>query len=279
MPYLSDYAASVAAATRGHDTTVIAAIDDLADAGSVLEKALPGFGISLIRGGPNATIAEVRGRMLQGCRSARADAVVFVDMDDRLVVGAIESHVSALQEMDFSYGDLKPIDAGGASLGGTFFEGAVVPEAIARSDDILLRNFLGFSNTAIRPEALSEVACRPPRESVAVDWWFFSTLLDQGLKGKRAKGVVAEYRQHGANTLGATAQLDRSTVLARCRIVLDHLMRLPKTESRQLAASRLTRVIEFIQSGRIDPNSLANKTRAGVWFDEVKRLVDATEEA
>jgi len=275
--FLADYAKAVAGAAQGRDLRIIAAVDDLRNPEATLRSALGPWPVTLVDRVDGAGIPEVRGRMLCASAVSDADMVVFIDMDDMIESGAISRHAQAIEEVDFSYGDLQPVDSKGRILGPTFFEGAKIPERVTSSDDILLRNFLGFSNTAIRPTAIDRAACDPPKHAIAVDWWVFATLADLGRKGARADGVVAKYRQHDGNTLGASASVAPEALRRRCEIVTSHLDSLTPNPRRRRAAERVARVSEALRLGKVGPASLKSVDARGAWFEEVARLVDLLE--
>ena len=176
--------------------------------------------------------------MINGVRKGNADAIVFCDMDDRLRPNALTNHSEALNGADFSYGDLQPIDAAGSFIGNTFFGDIAIPTRTQKSCQIADRNWLGFSNTAVIRDKLPSSVLTIPTTVIAVDWWFYTQLLQNGLAGSRANGVVAEYRVHADNQLGPRSSTDIQAIKRRSEIVRCHYQALaPDPTARKMVTN------------------------------------------
>ncbi|MBM4232086.1 MAG: hypothetical protein FJ184_15405, partial [Gammaproteobacteria bacterium] len=190
---IQDFVSALGSAPR-----IILANDGFADP-QQLRRGLPA--VSQVVDASGRGIGGVRHRMLEAAMAAECDVIVFCDFDDRLLPGAV-GHLDALDDADISYGDLELIDTGGNVLAQSFFGGAGIPNEAKGPEVLLNRNFLGFSNTAVRRSALTPAVIDIPDALPTADWWFFSMMLEAGATARRCSGAVAQYRQHGANTLG-----------------------------------------------------------------------------
>ena len=272
--FLPDFLTAFDGARRGtrHEIGLIAAIDDLREP----ERALEGVESPVIVGAePGSTVADIRNAMLRGGLASNADALVFVDMDDRIAPGAPDAYVEALRDAEIAFGDLQPIDETGRPLGRCFFDGANVPAQVRGVEAIAARNFLGFSNSGVRRAAIPDEAMHIPAGLVACDWWFHSRLLMAGLSAACMPKVVADYRVYGGNTLGATPDPSPDATLRRCTIVLQHYASLPEHPAyvgRADAVSRLGRKIEA-EGTRLTDTLAAACAEPGVWFEDIARLV------
>jgi glycosyltransferase involved in cell wall biosynthesis len=219
-PYLGAWMAGVARALPpGADLRLAVAAHGFAAPAAALAPLVPAERIALRTLPASASIAAVRNAMLDAAAAAPADLVVFCDADDALLPGAVAAHAAALAGADFSYGDLALVDAAGAGQGATFFATGDVPPTLA-GDALAARNFVGFSNAALRPAALARRRTAPDALA-AVDWFLFSALLAAGATGRRVDAAngrpraVAEYRQHGGNLLGAGRTADLAAARRR----------------------------------------------------------------
>jgi hypothetical protein len=273
--FLEDYVDGLSQAVAGHkETTLILAVENGYNP-SRLISALPASVIAIVQESVSgSTPAGLRGVMLAAAVRSKCDYLVFADFDDRLRPGAIERHLQALQGADISYGDLAIIDAESRDLGRTFFDGACVPEKIHTVTPVLHRNFLGFSNTAVRRVSITGAVPKIPDEISAADWWVYTHLLQAGLTGRRADGVVSDYRVYANSLLGANAAGSRHDLIERCRLALIHYRHLSP-----LAAPYRDDVENLAAALESTPDWAAKmivtlQNSPGVWFDDVKRAVD-----
>jgi hypothetical protein len=206
--------------------------------------------------------------MLKAAYASCADYIIFCDADDALTASAIEQHENILSRFDISVGDVMPITDKGHPLE-PFFFGTEVPDIISMSM-LSESNVFGFSNTAVRRSVLAPLVDTAIPDVTAVDWWVFTTLLNGGARAGGDRGVVAKYRQHNENTLGALAPSSLEVAQRRLRIAAEHYRALGTTSSllraqavQELAVdARLVRILD--NDSRI--------TRA--WFSDVARWLD-----
>lgn len=277
-PFLADWIAAARTAGEGHDVCAVVAVDDFKDAEEALEAlsaTLPTITVATPEG---AGIAGVRAAMLRaGCNSG-ADILVFCDMDDRLYADALAQHACALEQRDFSFGDMRIINENGERVANSFLSGSAIPEHVTRIENIIDRNWLGFSNTAVRVKSLPDSACNVPESVIAVDWWLFSQILRAGGTGRRANGIIADYRMYDGNLLGAGAATSTTDFKRRCEIVRRHYEALGDN---LLPAQRLRAVETLIArlDGNADPALEAAITTASaqprVWHEDVSRMLAA----
>ena len=142
------------------------------------------------------TIPELRVELLRKAGDFGYDVVVLGDFDDTFSPRRIVSMVNYLSdEFAFCYHNL---DVGGSPLFNA------LPVVTSSVESILDSNYLGFGNTAIRPQALPQGLFDELADAPAVfDWYFYSLLLLSSVKGCLVPGSLTNYRQHDANTVGA----------------------------------------------------------------------------
>ncbi len=279
-PYFEDFSAAVVAAAQGHDAMLIAAVDDFRGPKAALARLRQDLPVRLVHAPAGASVARVRRTMLEAGRQSDAEVLVFADMDDALLDHALAAHVDALEDADFSYGDMLLVEDRDPSLARSFFEGASIPLRLEGRQDwraLVPRNFLGFTNTAVRTSCLNDRICTVPAAALAADWWFFSMLLLEDRAGAQAARPVTRYRMHPASTLGGRADPDIAAVAKRVELVRRHYALLPsdpKVADRDAALAALQALLAE------EPSALAQEIEAacgasGVWFEDIARVAES----
>ncbi|MBE90524.1 MAG: hypothetical protein CMM76_13930 [Rhodospirillaceae bacterium] len=252
-PFLADWIEAAITAAERHEVCAHLAIDDFVDAEGACGLLINAMSVTFVKAPEKSTTATVRETMINGAANGNADAIVFCDMDDRLRPNALTNHSEALNGVDFSYGDLQPIDAAGSLIGDTFFSNIVIPNRTQKSCQIADRNWLGFSNTAVIRDKLPSSVFTIPATVIAVDWWFYTQLLQNGLTGSRTNAVVAEYRVHADNQLGPYASTDIQEIKRRSEIVRCHYQALAPDPT---ACKMITNLENLISELETNPDAV-----------------------
>lgn len=276
-PFLADFVSALRAAAVGHDAIFVAAVDGLENSGEALADLAKDLEVVAVEVAPGHTPAGVRAAMLTAGHATGADILVFIDMDDVIAPRALDRHLVALAGADFSYGDLELVDVSGGSLGRCFFDNAGIPDRINDVTAISDRNFLGFSNTAVRASRISPVALMVPEDIVAADWWFFTMLLLGGQSGKKATGTVAKYRLHDANTLGAGTPRTVSEAIGQSEAMLRHYRAFSAQPMLARRADETERVLDQLRRApalELEAYLAASRGAGGAWFEGLGGLAE-----
>lgn len=130
--------------------------------------------------------------------------IVFADSDDYFSANRIELTISALVDNDIVFNELVLFDKEQTIndfLVSNLSEIRIDPQSLLKS------NILGLSNTAIRTSIIKKKVVFN-ENLIAVDWYFFSTLIyDGNPKIAFLKEVNTYYRQYNANTVGMNYRL------------------------------------------------------------------------
>ncbi len=281
--FITPWCDSVAAAASRYDgaVSVLLAVDDLTQPErtfAALSRRLPTH-FADARG--TGRIAAVRSKMLATAISFDTDAYVFLDIDDLAERQCFSAHGAALDEAEISYGDLRLIDEVGREVAPSFFADADVPPRVENARQLIGRNFIGFGNSALRAEAVSASTPTIPESVLAPDWWFFTEMLRNGRKARRTTETVGAYRLHGQSLLGGRASPEPGAVLRRCAIVLAHYRAFPDDPAMSRLVPRVETLMAQIERA---PETLEGAMQAacgiaGLWFEDVHRLLYATEPA
>lgn len=274
LPYFDDYCRGIIAAVQDygdplHLVLVCDGLDeaDFAKQAQDLRQRIKLHMVQMATGGP----AAARRLMLRTAAALPVVAVICYDMDDIPDPDGLSRHMKALQTAAISYGDMDLIDQNGRPEGRTFFSGQRVPSQVTDPHDLLRRNFMGFTNTAVKREIIEPVAAAIPDDITAIDWWFYTNLLSKGYGAARTDGTVVAYRTHGQSTLGATGATDDRTLLRQCRIMREHYAQLPPSWEVRRADAAVERLIQMPVHARA---RLRPPLQPGVWYDDVLRACE-----
>lgn len=276
-PFLAGFVAAVRAAASGHEAVFVAAVDGLHDAEDALADLAGQLDIYTVEVPPGRTPAGVRRAMLAAGQESGASVLVFIDMDDLIAPRALDLHLDALRGADFSYGDMDLIDVDGDGLGRRFFDTAGVPGEVDNIAAITNRNFLGFSNTAVRVNRIAPVALAVPEDVVAADWWFYTMLLLGGLTGKKTAGPVAAYRIYEANTLGAGAPRTATDAIGQTEAMLRHYRAFsahPVLGERAAETAQVLAKLRSASEQELTSYLGASDNDGGAWFEGIARIAE-----
>ena len=119
--------------------------------------------------------------------------VIFGDFDDCFAFDRIEKIKVLLRDWDIVVNDVSLF---GDREEERYFSHRIKDGMQIRLEEILTKNFMGFSNTAVRAECLKNIILA---DTTAVDWYLFSRLLAKGSKAVFCAEPLTNYRQHANN--------------------------------------------------------------------------------
>lgn len=277
-PYLDDCMSSVITAIAATDCQahMIIAIDDLGNPEDSLAPYSRLVDATLVSTPEGASISGVRNVLFEKARLDIADYIVFLDMDDVMAEDGIRLHLESLAKADISYGDMGLIDAEGHPLSGSLYAGLSIPERVESVDTVLPRNFLGLSNTAIRRSALDRLPSLVPDHLVATDWWFYTSLINEGCTARQTTGPVGLYRQHAFNILGSNPAADLNNLAKRCKIVREHYAALPRINGVKALDQNVESVVRAINQDPEEVGRILDEMRGtpGAWFEQIFQIAN-----
>lgn len=268
-PHLSAWIDGAIAAGQGrNDIGALVVVDQLQSPAVAFARLTDAMTVQFVETPAGISIAGARELMLKAAYASAATVIAFCDADDVLMASALEQHNRVLDSSDISVGDLMPVDFNGQPLEPCLF-GDELPNTIT-ADNLAEMNFCGFSNTAVRRDALSPIAGGSLPELSAVDWWVFTRLVGGGARARGDHGVVAKYRQHANNILGAFAAASLETAQRRLRIAADHYRALG-TSASVIRANAAQVLADDVRLGGI---LAEDRHRSRAWFSDVARWLD-----
>ena len=234
---------------------------------SNLQTQYPQLHIIEIEG--NNTISGNRALGINFAIRNSYDILFLCDVDDYISPKRVEICLAALSSTDIVVNDLDIVDANRRIIFKDYFQKSIDNETYIDKDFISTKNIFGFSNTALRVSKLTEVEF--PKDLRIVDWYYFTQLLNNGLKAKFIPQSLTEYRQHSGNMIGISSfTLDGFKNLLRLKIQHYNYFKdtYPKYAAllykmQELAAKTDEQLKEIIKD-----NSL--KTPYPLWWQNVK---------
>lgn len=149
------------------------------------------------------TPAKNREYGINYCIDNNYDILIFGDSDDYFEKNRIEKSLELLNNYDIVVNDLNLFDENGV------YEEKYISNRLENLCEVDFefikdKNIFGMTNTAIKLENIYKV--KFDDKIVAVDWYFFKTLLRQGLKAIFTNETVSFYRQYENNIVGLSVE-------------------------------------------------------------------------
>ena len=189
---------------------------------SVLNQTYKNFDLIIVNDGykddnlashcPNLNIIELRGdATISGNRAIGInyaidnayDYLFLCDVDDYMYPTRVEHVLESFGNNDIIVNDLDIVDADRKLIVKDYFQKTINANTILDKDFIKDKNIFGFSNSALKISAFSKVSF--PVDLKVVDWYFFTQLLNEGLKAQFLDESLTEYRQHSGNMIGISS--------------------------------------------------------------------------
>ena len=155
----------------------------------------------------NQTSAQIRQFGINYAIKNNYKIIIFTDTDDYYSQNYVESLMFGLENNDFVYSNIVPVDKKDITINNYFS----LPHETKRYEQIIKYNFIGLGCSAVRSEIIKRINI--PSDIIAVDWYLYTILLLNGFAGKLVENASVYYRQHHNNTVGGLKQLDRVRLL------------------------------------------------------------------
>jgi len=137
------------------------------------------------------------------CIDQNYDVLVFGDSDDYFKENRIEKSLELLKKSDVIINDLSLFDENGV-YEENYLSNRLKNLDIIDFEFIKDKNIFGMTNTAIKLNGIEKVSF--DKEIIAVDWYFFKSLLRKDCKAIFTNETESFYRQHKNNTAGLSVK-------------------------------------------------------------------------
>ncbi len=216
-PFMNDYFASVKEQTyRKFDILIL-------NDGLEKEK-LPHLSNSIVIDMPTVlSPTQIRFEGIKYAIKNDYDNLIFSDADDFFSSNRIQESLYYLENNDFVYNNIVPVDVKGEPLGVDIITNYQLPNKITSYKKLLNYNLFGMSNTGLALSFLKRFNI--PKDLIAVDWWIFTFLLLNGARGVHVKDAVTFYRQSSQNLVGMKKPLNVGRLRTGIEVKLKHYNR------------------------------------------------------
>lgn len=189
---------------------------------SVLDQTYKDFDLIIVNDGykdqklsslcPNLSVVELRGdATISGNRAIGINYAIdknynylfLCDVDDYMHPARVEHVLRSFGNNDIIVNDLDIVGTDRKLIVKDYFQKSISANTILDKDFVKDKNIFGFSNSALKVSALSKVSF--PTDLKVVDWYFFTQLLNEGLKAQFLDESLTEYRQHSKNLIGISS--------------------------------------------------------------------------
>ncbi|MEZ7206955.1 glycosyltransferase [Pseudoalteromonas sp. DY56-GL79] len=195
--FVKDYMDSLVSQTY-KDFDLVIVNDGYGDIAGLIEKYSE---LNIIELPSAGGIANNRASLINFSILNKYKYVVFGDVDDYFSNNRIELSIKSLDEFDILVNDFSTFDSE-RIVEDYYLSNRLNDNDVICAEDVLEKNVLGFSNTAVNLSKINNVYFDFNEELIAVDWYFFSCLLLMGLRAKFTSNTQTYYRQHDNNAVG-----------------------------------------------------------------------------
>lgn len=155
--------------------------------------------LNLIELFSSGTPAENRAHGINYVINAAYENLIFGDSDDYFDANRVQVSIDILCDYDIVVNDLSLFKNNGIYCE-KYISNRIQNKELISLDFIKDKNIFGLSNTAVKVSALDPVNFE--QDLIAVDWYFFSTLLLKNLTAVFTNQTQTYYRQYESNTIG-----------------------------------------------------------------------------
>lgn len=214
--FLGDYLESLERQTY-KDFDVIIVNDNVPDFGKISLRH--DLNIREIPSGKN--IARNRELGINYAKKEGYDYLVFSDSDDMSAPDRVEKSITLLEHNDVVVNDITTMDKNGKILKKHYIGRRIKGGSRIMPDFIRDKNICGFGNSAIRLSCLKEKAVFDPH-LIAVDWYFFTSLIQKGCKAVFTDKTISYYRIYAGNMAGVGPRLNEAKIKSDLFIMSAH---------------------------------------------------------
>lgn len=150
-----------------------------------------------------ATISGNRALGINYAIDFHYDYLFLCDIDDYMHPERVEHVLRNFGNYDIIVNDLDIVDEQRKILIKDYFHKSITANTLLDKEFIKNKNIFGFSNTALKVKSLARVMF--PKDLKVVDWYYFTQLLNGGLKAYFFDESLTEYRQHSSNMIGISS--------------------------------------------------------------------------
>jgi len=179
--------------------------------------------------GLNWICIDVKGSISDNRRSLINTAVdkgykhlIFTDIDDIMADNRIESTLNLLDDNPVLVNDLDLIDKNRNIVEKAYLSHRYSNSDLIGLDSLVDGNIMGLSNTAARSESIKNSPALTSGDSIAFDWYLWSSILFEDNKAYFTNATKTKYRIYNNNTAGLPQKVDKAYVIKGVKVKFQH---------------------------------------------------------
>ena len=139
--------------------------------------------------------------------------IIFTDCDDTFENNRVEVAISMLDSEYIVVNDLDITDVNRQVNNPRYFSRRFGANEMITLNSLLAGNMLGLSNTAARADVFERCPALISGDSIASDWYLWSSVLMNGHKARFVSHTSSRYRVYDRSTAGLPQLLNEKNVL------------------------------------------------------------------
>ena len=163
---------------------------------------------------------KVRERGLNAIAQSGYEDIVFGDADDYFDDRRAERVTGYLRSHPVVFNELNIVDSLSNPIESKYLSRRLTPSSCIGADDLADKNVLGFSNTAVKGRLLNGRA-NFAEDLIALDWYFFTSLLARGVQALFTDDTSTYYRRHDSNVASFT-DMGEGNILNGVKVKVAH---------------------------------------------------------
>ena len=148
--------------------------------------------------------------------------IIFTDTDDTFEENRVEVLNNMLDKDPVIVNDLDILDIQGNKIIKRYFSKRYSEAEMITKNYLLTGNLMGFSNTAVQSEVFRDIPSLQSGESIAFDWYLWSSVLLLGNNARFTSETSTKYRIYENNTAGLPQLLDEENILKGVEVKRQH---------------------------------------------------------
>jgi glycosyltransferase involved in cell wall biosynthesis len=181
-----------------------------------------------------ASAAKNREFGINYIRNEGYEYIIFTDSDDYFSNNRIEKSIELLKFNNIVVNDLTTVSHNKSILESSYLSQRLVNLSTINYEFVTDKNIFGFSNTALKLELLKNKVTFN-KELIAVDWYFFSNLLQAGHKGIFTNESMTFYRIYESNAVGLSTDTNIQKLEKGINAKICHYKALSKLDGKYLS--------------------------------------------
>jgi len=148
--------------------------------------------------------------------------IIFTDCDDIVASNRVEVIGGMLDTAIVVVNDLDIIGVNGKKVKSSYFSQRFSEQEMITANSLCVGNLIGLTNAGARSEVFKKCPALISGDSIAFDWYLWSSILFSGVEAWFTSETSTKYRIYGSNTAGLPQLIDEDSVIKGVRVKCQH---------------------------------------------------------